>query len=76
MREILKVPGLSLTTLLVPQPFRAAWIALASSPPLGERVEQMGQPALGMPPTEFSPGFHTVFRSGGTSALLVTVTSA
>jgi len=39
-------------------------------------VAQMGQLPLGMPPTELSPGFHSVRRSGGTIRLLVTVTAA
>ena len=65
VRPILKVPASSLTTLLAPQASIADWIAEASSPPLGDKVAQMGQLALGMPPTEFNPGFHVVARSAG-----------
>ena len=75
-RESWKVPAESFTTLLVPHPSSALWMAGASSPPLGETVVQMGQEPLGTPPTEFSPGFHSVRRSGGTMRFVVTVTEA
>ena len=41
------------------QLFSADCMALVSSPPLGLNVAQMVV-RLGMPPTELSPGFHTV----------------
>ena len=40
-----------------------------SSPPLGESVLKIVV-RLGIPPTEFSPGFHVVMRSGWMSAVV------
>jgi hypothetical protein len=51
---IKNVPTLSLTTSPDGHELTAAWIALASSPPLGESVAQIVV-RFGMPPTDWSP---------------------
>ena len=73
MLDSLKVPGFSFTTWPFGQLLIAFWMAVVSSPPLGESVVQIvvrvGIPSgpSGSPswPSERIPGFHCVVRSDG-----------